>query len=70
MDQNTEITVAEAYVAMRTFVESFWERGGSAHDSDLSDLLSFGQYGEAGPTKTADPAQWSDWLDAVKKAKQ
>jgi hypothetical protein len=66
MDENTTITVGDAYRAMFKFLDAYWERG-LRSDDEIANLLSSMEYGdELGPTQTMDPAQWHDWLDAVK----
>jgi hypothetical protein len=66
MDESTMITVGDAYRAMFEFVDAYWHRG-SESDDQIASMLSSMQFGTVGPTETADPAQWQDWLDAVKK---
>jgi len=67
MDENSQITLSHAYRAMCSFVDAYWRRGGQA-DDQIASMIGDMQFGESfGPTKTADPAQWNDWLDAVKK---
>lgn len=63
------LTEEQAFEAMRHFLTAFWERGGSDADSDLVDLLSWTGRGTWADGGTNDPAQWSDWLAAVKAAK-
>jgi hypothetical protein len=58
------ITTEQAFVAMQNFLETYWERGGRS-EPEIAALLSSIQ---GGPGATADPAQWGDWLDAVRKA--
>jgi hypothetical protein len=65
-----ELTALQAFDAMRVFVESYWERGLKASD-DLRLLLSAMNretaiWADGGP---ADPAMWSDWMQAVETVK-
>lgn len=53
-----------AYAAMYTFLEAFWIRCGQPDDS-LTKLLSFTQQQTWSDGGLADPAMWSDWLDAI-----
>jgi hypothetical protein len=63
-----EITVLDAFKAMRTFLERFWERG-HRQDDTLANLLSWTAMDPrttpTGKVGTADPAQWYDWVEAV-----
>ena len=69
MDENDLITVGDAYRAMFEFLDAYWKRGGKSEDQ-IACLLGSVQYGDQlGPTKTADPACWDDWVDAVAKVK-
>jgi len=65
MDENSTISVSGAYRAMFEFVYAYWKRGGE--QDEVGSMLGDIQFGKAGPTETADPAQWSDWLAAVEK---
>ena len=65
MDENSTISVTDAYRAMYEFVSAYWMRGGK--EGEVGSMLGDIQFGKAGPTETADPAQWSDWLVAVEK---
>jgi hypothetical protein len=66
VDENTMVTVGDAYRAMFEFVDAYWRRGLET-DDQIASMLGSMQFGNAGPVKTIDPAQWQDWLDAVKK---
>ncbi len=63
------LTAGQAFAAMFSFLEAFWERDGRPDDS-MPKLLSWMQQGtvwaNGGPT---DPAMWSDWLDAIQRAR-
>jgi len=59
------LNVNEAYRAMLCFIEGYLKRG----NTDVESLF----YSYAAPHtdgRTADPAAWSDWLDAVREAKE
>ncbi len=58
----------EAYDSMVAFLHSYWERGGKS-SNDLADLLSNLSRGTWADGAPADPAQWADWLTALKKIK-
>lgn len=60
------ISVRQAFTAMEYFLTAYEERGGGdALVSDvLNDIVQFWTDGMPG-----DPAAWSDWLDAVAKAR-
>lgn len=67
MGEDDLITVGDAYRAMFEFLDAYWQRGGRA-DEQIAIMLSAVQYGdELGPTKSADPASWHDWIAAIKK---
>ncbi|MDG2004581.1 MAG: hypothetical protein P8J20_14765 [Novosphingobium sp.] len=70
MDEGSQITLGDAYRAMFQFLEEYWRRGLKT-DDQIASLLGSMQYGEElGPTKTMDPAQWADWIEAVKEIRQ
>ena len=57
----------QAYEAMTSFLDAYWERGGRTSD-DLAGLLgslNTSLLADGGP---ADPAMWDDWLIAVRAA--
>ena len=56
----------EAFEAMRYFLHEFWKRGGSRADTELARLLSWTGSDVWVEPGTNDPAQWEDWLDAVR----
>jgi len=60
------LTEDEAFDAMRHFLAAFWQRGGSDPNSDLVDLLSWTGRDAWDDGSTNDPAQWHDWLAAVR----
>lgn len=71
------LTELEAFDAMRTFLEAFWERDGRNSDDGIARILSFTQRGwpNGAPQlphlqgAPLDIAQWEDWLDAIKATK-
>jgi hypothetical protein len=60
-----EITIEQAYPASFFFLERYFERGQS---NEIAGLLGSMQL--IGTMKTADPAQWEDWMDALQRALQ
>lgn len=56
------LTVRQAYAAMYAYLETLYER---TESDDLGGLL--GSMSLLEDEGTADPAAWSDWLDAVQK---
>jgi len=60
------LTEEQAFEAMRYFLTAFWKRGGSKSDSDLVDILSWTDRTVCADGGTFDPAQWADWLAAVR----
>ena len=71
MDGTATISVADAYRAMVDFIDAYWKRGDRSElDDPIGCLLSDIQFGAAGPTNPADPAQWRDFLDAVRRVAQ
>lgn len=64
-EQLRTLTELEAFDAMRTFLEAYWERGLKTSD-DIAVLLgSVNRCDERGPP--LDAAQWGDWRDAVQR---
>lgn len=61
--ENISMSVKEAYIAMYIFLENEYKLTGS---SDIGGLL--GGLSLLANGSTADPAAWSDWVDAVRKA--
>ena len=55
----------QAFEAMRVFLERYWERGGKTSD-ELAMLLSDIDTEVFVGSAPADPAQWQDWLDAIR----
>lgn len=55
----------QAYLAMKYFLETFYERTGS---DDVGELL--GNMILIDDELTMDPAVWEDWMEAVEKAKE
>ncbi len=60
-----EITIEQAYAATFFFLEQYLERGQS---NEIAGLLSSMQL--VGTMKTADPAQWEEWMEALQRALQ
>jgi hypothetical protein len=58
------ITLLAGFDAMRAFLNARWEDGGR-QSGDLAILLGGTNRDAAHDGQPADPAQWSDWLDAV-----
>ena len=63
-----DLNQLEAFDAMRHFLEAYWVRGGKAAD-ELAVLLGDIDRTLANDGGPADPAQWADWLEAVRKIK-
>lgn len=66
MDESTTVTVGDAYRAMFEFIDAYWRRGLES-DDQIASMLGSMQFASASPVNTIDPAQWQDWLEAVKK---
>lgn len=58
-----ELTVLEAYKAMLVFLERCWVLRGKPEQ--VGNVLSAIQL--INETRTADPAAWFDWLEAVEE---
>ena len=65
-DDIPSLTAREAFDAMRYFLEAFWERGSRSSEGVGFPVERYGWSAtrDGGPI---DSAQWSDWLDAVRK---
>lgn len=59
------LTEKEAYMAMFSFLNAYWERNGQP--DELGSLLGSMAVLEDGCP--ADPAMWDDWIDEVGKVK-
>ena len=59
------LTEKEAYMAMLSFLNSYWERNGQP--GELGSLLGSMVMLEDG--SPADPAMWGDWIDEISKVK-
>ena len=57
-----QLTAEQSFAAMVVFLRAYWERG---HSEEVADLLSGLQL--LGTHRTADPAYWDDWMQAVRK---
>jgi hypothetical protein len=66
---NDLLTTAEAFRAMLIFLDRYYERGG-CQSEDIATLLSGMSQTFWADGSTNDPAQWHDWLAAVKAAKK
>ena len=62
-DQKIKLNLQEAYVAMYKFLENEYEMTGSDEIGGMLGGMSLLEDGG-----TADPAAWSDWIQAVEKA--
>jgi len=67
------LTVAQAFSAMRVFINRFHERGDLGADAlpsilGWTSLRVWTQPKSGGDPVTADPAQWVDWVYAVQQA--
>ncbi|MBM3528146.1 MAG: hypothetical protein FJX62_08640 [Alphaproteobacteria bacterium] len=58
------VSLPAGFDAMRAFLHAQWEDGGRRSE-DLAILLGSLDRGTAQDGAPADPAQWSDWIDAV-----
>lgn len=55
-----------AYKAMFRFLDNYWERG-NRNDDQIAVLLGSMSLETLGGGKPADPAMWSDWLEAIEE---
>ncbi len=62
IDEKTKLTLQEAYAAMYKFLEHEYEMTGSDEIGGMLSSMSFLDDGG-----TADPAVWSDWIQAAEK---
>lgn len=62
------LTELEAFDAMRSFLEAYWRRGACSSD-DLAILLSDLNRGVWADQRPGDPAQWGDWLAAIRSVR-
>lgn len=65
---NDSLTITEAFRAMLIFLDRYYERGGGQSE-DIATLLSGISQTVWADGSTNDPAQWQDWLDAVRAAR-
>ncbi len=66
------LTFTEAFLAMYYFIDAYWKRGGRMDGSVtlLRHALGPEARSEAdGSLQTADPAAWSDWIEAIQAAR-
>jgi hypothetical protein len=66
MQPNDTITLAEAYNAVRIFVETAWRRLDKPQE-EIALLLAGLKWVDGSPV---DPAMWQDWLAAAQDVKQ
>ena len=66
MQSDDTITLAEAYDAMRIFVEAVWRRLDKPQE-EIAFLLAGLTWADGAPV---DPAMWQDWLAAVQSVKE
>ena len=66
MQSDEKITLAEAYDAMRIFLETFWRRLDKPQE-EIAFLLAGLKWADGAPV---DPAMWQDWLAAVQRVKE
>jgi hypothetical protein len=61
-----QISVEDAFRAMVIFLDRYYDRGGGVDTlGDVLSAISQTMWADRSPN---DPAQWQDWLDAVKEA--
>jgi hypothetical protein len=65
-DETPRLSLRESLEAARYFLEAYWERGERSSD-DIATLLSSMDGEMTRDGRPGDPAQWTDWLDAVRK---
>jgi hypothetical protein len=60
------MTLREAYIYIFGILDGYWE---NSHNSELGILLGGFTFWHplSNDEKTADPAAWKDWIDAVRK---
>jgi hypothetical protein len=66
MQSNNTITLAEAYDAMRLFLETVWRRLDKPQE-EIAFLLAGLKWADGSPV---DPAMWQDWLAAAQSVKE
>jgi hypothetical protein len=66
MQSNNTITLAEAYDAMRIFLETVWRRLDKPQE-EIAFLLAGLKWADGSPV---DPAMWQDWLAAAQSVKE
>jgi hypothetical protein len=66
MQPNDTITLAEAYEAMRIFLETVWRRLDKPQ-GEIAFLLAGLKWADGTPV---DPAMWQDWLAAAQRVKE
>jgi hypothetical protein len=66
MKPSDTITLAEAYDAMRLFLETVWRRLDKPQE-EIAFLLAGLKSADGSPV---DPAMWQDWLAAAQRVKE
>ena len=66
MQSDDTITLAEAYDAMRIFLETIWHRLDKPQE-EIAFLLAGLKWADGAPV---DPAMWQDWLAAAQSVKE
>jgi hypothetical protein len=66
MQPNDTITVAEAYDAMRIFLETVWRRLDKSEE-EIAFLLAALKWADGSPV---DPTMWQEWLAAAQRVKE
>lgn len=64
-NMENKLTLKEAFVAMRLFLEEYYQRTSS---DDVGSLLGDLDFLDDGGT--ADPAAWEDWIECVEKVQK
>lgn len=67
-DASAKLSAAEAFQAMRYFLEAYSKRGPRSHH-DITHLLGDIDTSFTLDGAPADPAQWGDWLQAIENVK-
>jgi hypothetical protein len=65
-DETPRLSVRQAFDAAREFLDAYWERGLRSSE-DIAILLSSMNGEMTHDGRPFDSAQWTDWLDAVKR---
>ena len=65
-DETPRLSTRQAFDAVRQFLEAYWERGLRSSE-DIAILLSSMDGEMTHDGRPLDAAQWTDWLEAVRK---